>query len=88
MHARVRTLRPMAIVDLDHADRLRAQAQELLNTIQVRFGIEGLVALEQCHPNPGHVEPHQQEMAAHIRAVLGPDVFWLSEALALWRNSQ
>lgn len=88
MRARSRALRPAATGDADHAARLRAQAQELVNTIQVRFGIEGLVALEQCHQSPGHVQPHQQVMAAHIRAVLGPDVFWLSEALVLWRNTQ
>lgn len=76
-----------ADVDADHVGRVRAQAQELLNTIQVQFGIEGLAALERCKHRPGQVTPQQQAIASHIRSELGPEVFWLGEALTLWRRN-
>ena len=72
----------------DLAGRVREQAQCLLKTIHERFGTEGLKVLEQVKHQPGQVTPGQMAAASHIRAELGPDVFWLSEALSLWRNAQ
>lgn len=88
MRAWARMIKPHATADAELTARVRECAQELLNDIQAQFGIEGLAALEQSKQRPGHMTPRQQAMASHIRDALGPDVFWLSEALALWRNHQ
>lgn len=72
--------------DAEFTGRVRERAQTLLNTIQAQFGAEGLAALEQSKQRPGHMTPRQQAIASHIRDALGPEVFWLSEALTLWRN--
>ncbi len=67
---------------------IQKQAQRLLKDVRTRFGWEGLQALEQMREQPGHATPWQIATALHIRAELGADVFWLSEALALWRYSR
>ena len=70
------------------AGRIRQQAQKLLNTLQNDFGDEGLSALDQCKYRPADATLRQQAIAHHIRAELGPQVFWLGEALALWHHSR
>lgn len=83
-----RMIKRDATGDAELAGRVQEKAQVLLNTIQAQFGAEGLTALEQCRHRPGQVTPRQEAIASHIRDKMGPDIFWLSEALALWRNTR
>ena len=81
-------MRHDATAEATLAGRVREQAQALLNHLRERFGTEGLKALDQCKHRPGHTTPWQQATASHIRAELGPDIFWLEAALVLWRADQ
>lgn len=69
------------------ADRIQEQAQMLLEHLRQRFGSEGLTALDDDKHRPGNMTPWQQATASHIRAALGPERFWLGEALQLWKNT-
>lgn len=68
-------------------DRLWETCHVLLSDLRRQYGQEGLHALQVMHQCPQDATPWQRATALHIREALGPDIFWLSSALALETES-